>query len=72
MKNLIEVLREISNSGINEKCILILNEKRTELGDFIETHDKKYLRKLEVIEISHNDLFMQYEIKVKEIKNECK
>lgn len=72
MKNLIDVLREISNGGINERYIIVLNEKRTELGDFVEVHGKDYLRKLEAIEVSHNDLFMQYEIKVQEVKDECK
>lgn len=72
MKELKEVLREIANSGIKETCILIQDGTRTELGKFLEEHGKDYIRKLEVEEVRYNSLFAQYEIVVKEKKDECK
>lgn len=72
MKDLVEILKEISRGGIQERVIIVLDEERSELGEFIEKYTKEYLRKLNAREVSHNDLFMQWEIKVKEKNNERK
>lgn len=71
-KMLVEVLRELSNTIFPRTCRLKLNEEWLELGKFVDKYGKDYLRKLKVKEVRLNDLFMEYEIIVEEVKDECK
>lgn len=71
MKKLTDVLVEIAKSGVNERCLICTEEdvrKRIPLEEFLREH-KGNIKNFEAIMCSHNELMMQWEIRVKENKD---
>lgn len=74
MKKLTEVLVEISRNGMSERCLICTEEnirKRIPLEEFLQEH-KANIKNFDVIMCSHNELMMQWEIRVKENKDVSK
>lgn len=75
MKNLVQVLNEIAKGSPREGCYILVegqDEKYMSLSKFIDIHTKDNLKNFEVSQCNHNDLMMQWEIRVKEINNVSK
>ena len=74
MKKLTDVLTEIAKSGVSERCLICTEDdvkKRIPLEEFLQEH-KANIKNFDVIMCSHNELMMQWEIRVKENKDVSK
>lgn len=75
MKNLVHILNEIAKSSPREGCYILIegqDPKYISLSKFIDIYTKDNLKNFEVSQCNHNDLMMQWEIRVKEITDVSK